>query len=117
MKIEDLFVPYDIAKLLWDKGCKLKAYFGGWDDNQKWYWHPDSDITLDAPTYQQVVDWFREKHNIIVEIWFSPEETDGFIWLYEIYNKGKETEAHGNYFNNYYEALTEAIKHALTLIP
>jgi hypothetical protein len=114
--MKHLFVPYDIAKLLWDKGCKLEAYFGGWDGNQKWYWHPDSDITLDAPLYQQVVDWFREKHKIKVEVrLYGNSFQQSYVpAIIEGLNPNRTKELQS--FGDYYEALTEAINQALNII-
>lgn len=66
---------------------------------------------ISAPLYQQVVDWFREKHSIIInavpdeslQIYCGKvEDKDGFI----------ETED----TSSYYEALAKAIEESLKLI-
>jgi len=105
-----LFVPYELAVKLKEKNCLLENYFGGWGNNKKWYWHPDSDITLDAPLYQQVVDWLREKHDLNIGMNYFKIGTVSY-WEYrihykDIYGQGGE----------YYNALTKAIEEALKLI-
>jgi hypothetical protein len=86
-----------------------------------WAYH-----VCDTPLYQQVIDWFREKHNI----WISYElQTDEFyggkygskvvirsvtIAPYK-YKQIQAARAY-MYFNNPYEALDEAILEALELI-
>lgn len=67
---------------------------------------------VDAPLYQQVQDWFREKHNISIELHWQ-QGSQGWSYCYG-YNAGdwffpKET-------YKYYEALTKAIEEAIKLI-
>ena len=58
--MEKEFVPYELSielkELGFDEPC-----FGGWDKNKKWYYHPDSDIIVDAPLWQQAFDWCLNK--------------------------------------------------------
>lgn len=58
--MEKEFVPYELAVKLKELGFD-EPCFGGWDNGNKWYYHPDSDIMVDAPLWQQAFDWFREK--------------------------------------------------------
>ena len=57
------FVPYELSLKLKNIGFN-EPCFGGWDDDKIWYYHPDSDIIVDAPLWQQAFDWFREKHSL-----------------------------------------------------
>lgn len=60
---------------------------------------------LTAPTYQQVIDWLRNEHNIILYV-YIPNETDYFAHSLE--HKAK--------YNEYYEALNKGIEDAFEII-
>jgi len=66
--MEKEFVPFELAVKMKELGFESHSFFGGWDSDIKWHWHPDSDIILDAPLWQQAFDWFREVHNHHVNI-------------------------------------------------
>lgn len=70
-----------------------------------------------APLYQQVFQWFREKHNIIIEVWYDETQVDvdGFTWLYEIYVDNITHEHDGSYYDNFYECREGAILKAIEL--
>lgn len=89
--VEELFVSYETAKKLKEKGFDSVWRYNYWllsplrnmiptqtqlDHDimfgDKYYecyheTHPN-DILIPAPIYQQVVDWFREKHNIMIHV-------------------------------------------------
>jgi hypothetical protein len=82
----------------------------------------ESNYWLTCPTYCQVTDWFREKHNICVSsdgilnktvkpyaIWFIPTVTT----MDEGYDSPFDVDS---ITDNYYGALNEAINEALKLI-
>lgn len=58
-----LFVPYkkslELKELGFDEPC-----IRGWDKNRKIWYHPDSDIVTDNPTYSQAFRWFRNKYKL-----------------------------------------------------
>jgi len=59
--MEDL-VLYDEALEMKDIGFD-EPCFGGFGINSTvWFWHPDSDIITDCPTYAQCFRWFRKKY-------------------------------------------------------
>ena len=75
--MKDLFVPYDIALLAKEKGFKeecFRIYANYYTDNtialiedpDKGELYPSYNWVnkIAAPLYQQLVDWFREKHNL-----------------------------------------------------
>ncbi len=114
--MENLFVPYEIAKQLKEKGFDAETLAHYINNTELLiirnnYMHENH---IKAPLYQQVVDWFREKHNTsIVQIptvkmfcfgCFVPTNPHRPIG-----NK-KFVEA------NYYEALNKAIEEAIKLI-
>lgn len=122
--MKHLFVPYETALELKEKGfdesClgyynwkKVFAFMTmGVSNSDAEQALPDGTVT--APIYQQVIDWFREKHNIDIfcqRDWVGGnclgycaniENDDGII----------ETET----YDNYYKALDKAIEEALKLI-
>ena len=68
-----------------------------------------------VPLWQQVIDWFREVKNIIVEVWYDNTQDDGFSWLYEIYIDNNEHQHDGSYYDSFYEAREQAILKAIEL--
>jgi hypothetical protein len=64
--IEEQCIDRDTAYEINKKGFNLSCV-GGWDKEGVELFHPDSDITIDAPLFQQVVDWFEIK-GINIEI-------------------------------------------------
>ncbi len=68
---------------------------------------------ISAPLHQQVIDWFREKHNIIILV-----EVATYInsFNYRFYIETIDDKVEGFKTNNYYEALNKAIEEALELI-
>ena len=115
--MQHLFVKRYLAQALWDRGMQLPAYFGGWDDDGHWLWHPDSGITLDAPVYQQVIDWFREVHGIFIWVesvqHYAPKQIQFFWQCPQFIEKNPRTNTWNDY---YYGAYDDAIINALTLI-
>ena len=61
--IESLFCPYKqslaLKELRFEEPCMR-----GWDKNGKIWYHPDSDIVLDNPTFSQAFRFFREKYGL-----------------------------------------------------
>ena len=61
--MESLFCPYELAlelkELRFEEPCMR-----GWDKNGKIWYHPDSDIVLDNPTFSQAFRFFREKYGL-----------------------------------------------------
>ena len=94
--MKELFVPFDVAKLLEEKGfdedciCGFNkfglliskvSYSSGRDC--ECIWGKDDIGTLRAPLYQQVVDWLDNKGfniNISSEYYY-----DGINWLWQIF--------------------------------
>ena len=61
--VESLFCPYKqslaLKELRFEEPC-----IRGWDKNGKIWYHPDSDIVLDNPTFSQAFRFFREKYGL-----------------------------------------------------
>ncbi len=139
--MKNLFVPLELMLKLEEKGfmedCICGYNKGGRlvskisirsGEDCSWVWERYDDSETRAATWQQVVDWFREKHGIIIR--------NDFCVMSCTYNplekhfKFKLLKAKGNWidnamseqhrnksYNNYYEGLSFYIEQALTLIP
>lgn len=113
--MKHLFVPYELAILAKEKGFNepcLASYL-----NTKLRWHTDglnnSDQwlgkSITAPLYQQLVDWFREKHNIHV---LPKLLSNGYCW--EV-TKDNMTQFYP-FTTDYYVGRIETLKEAFKLI-
>lgn len=131
--MKHLFVPYELALKLKEKGfdeeCFYRYNHNGsgspnpkWDgklvNNRKWERFADYDDCIAAPLYQQVVDWFREKYSIEIEIASTME---GGYYYYIFTNTEDEERFEDLEYTEkkkltYYEALTKAIEEAFTLL-
>jgi len=76
------FVTYEIAKRLKDLGADFEdilAYYGGHGD--EYFSFPkrinEYKGNIDAPLWQQVIDWLREKHNLHIK-----PSRDGGWWSF-----------------------------------
>lgn len=108
---ETLFVPYDIALKLKEHGFENPC-FGGYDKNKKWKWHPDSDIVLDVPTWEQCLRYFRESHVILIVIDYADYN---YRWkLIDI--TACKTEVIDFGLKSYYDACVCAINYCFELI-
>ena len=65
--MEKEFIPYEQAVALKELGFD-EPCFRGWYEDEGLYYHPDSDIVLDNPTFSQAFRWFREKYGYDVTI-------------------------------------------------
>lgn len=157
--MEKLFVPYELAEKLKEKGFD-EICFGFYNcismstqgkHTLKYFkennlynnsmFHP---AQVCAPMYQQAVDWFRDKHDILISIepTFAPKYKTRYSFMIHGANE-RSSSAHKDYINvttenhcfkrfstdkhpkwktlpsftgDYYEALDIAIKEALKLI-
>ena len=123
--MKHLFVPYELAVKLKEKGfdepviASYKSEFKN-DIYPTKYWSEDNrnsmwiEGIISAPLYQQVIDWFREKHNLHIEV---RRNLDG--WAYNIieFSKGNKCIiSKPNETEDYYQELKTAIEEALKLI-
>lgn len=126
--MEKQFVPYEFALKLKEKGfCEntLGYYIDG--DFTYFMESEGGGEWVNAPLYQQVIDWFREKYDIHIHISRTycyvgdkPRTFDG--WCVYIDNGIEDSDLECNskfietFYPTYYEALTKAIEEALKLI-
>ena len=115
--ITEDYVPYEIAKLLKEKGFDGEC-FAAYNGNGKLYEFDEEvdDNTpywSDAPTLQMAMKWLREAHNIIISI-FPTIETDMIVredYSYAIYKN--KISVYQNCSITYEQACEAAIKHCL----
>lgn len=141
MGIKELFVSHKIAFALKELGFD-EPCFGIYDDKGNWsvvrfdgkthtvnnsyYFHlkrqsPDHlelDKICSAPLYQQVVDWFREEHNIEITANKFTYKNGRRIYDYDVsineLEDDREDDLDG--YESYYDALNVAIKRTIELI-
>jgi len=134
--MKEQFVPYELAIKLKEKGFD-ESCFGLYNIYETYGQHGIINISdlllinvnkgfkgenaIIAPLYQQVIDWFRKKYNIIIEVQFLgglTKETAQYIftvWVGEEYGIENDDSTQ-DWSNNYEEVRQKAIEHALTLI-
>lgn len=144
--MEKLFVPYQLAKQLKEKGfnefCLAKWMLDikgdiiphfrfNYEKEGLWAQHNSKDTSglngnngkdflWSAPMYQQVLDWFREKHNLHIEVYIGSD--DKKIWWNVSLCKVRlgfdhdpiNEESIGG--DTYYESLNKTIEETLKLI-
>lgn len=137
MNTKDLFVSYSLNKQLQEKGFNEHCFGVIYPDGEILFSSPDLTTIMSrkekncikAAMHQQVLDWFREKHDIHIELEL---EDNSKIYNYSICIKDsriKNREYHDNDMLDqakpifvkyktsvYYEALNKAIEEALKLI-
>lgn len=123
--MKNLFLPYELSILAKEKGFNepcLTWYLSigvlneANRDLRLSNFNTDT-FAVSAPIYQQIIDWLREEHRIIVSVDVSPY-TPSLNWGYvkSVESKiGKWTNEQENPLP-YYEALNKAIKEALILL-
>lgn len=143
--MKHLFIPYELSLLAkekeFDEPCL--AYYDCYNGGSHFFLNEKAvsqdyvdyitggtDTAVLAPLYQQIIDWFREKHSIDIDLW-TLRKTWSFT-LSDISEKGwtKKDKENKNVdrlypralsddckdFDLYYEALNKAIEEAFKLI-
>ncbi len=132
--IKDIFVSYQIAKQLKEKGFDEEC-FGYYNDDRQFCFIKISAGIFDqsgiknedchrlniiVPTHQQVLDWLRE-NGIVISIY---NNASGYLWNMaktiggtEIRDSNYDGPNDSGCWDTYYEALNTAILTAITLIP
>jgi len=124
--MKNLFIPYELAVIAKEKGFN-EPCFGFYTEEYKEliFSQPKIHLSnslptkpLNAPMYQQIVDWFREKHNIEVSVKSWKNEGDGkVIYVYSNKILGLPSTFRFDFKSElYYETLNKAIEEAFNLI-
>jgi hypothetical protein len=129
-----LFVPYEIAMQLKEKGFN-EPCLGFYSDNidtdvfiERIKRQPCADHATDcsAPTHEQAIDWLRENHSLSVSVlpYKNSEDKIELCWyytvtivgIYDIFCNAESLGASQENYESYNEALNEAFEQALKLI-
>lgn len=128
--MKHLFVPYELAKLAKEKGFDgncLATYIEGETgisyilqmNRKKLLPAALTGFTTNAPLYQQLVDWFREKHGIVIQLHHLIPTC--YYWSFHATTESgskliKKASGRITSRDDYYEALTKALEEAFKLI-
>lgn len=114
--MKHLFIPYPLAVLAKEKGFKEKC-IATYDVNKKIELHDYSAIgisILSAPLYQQIIDWFREKHDLCIEVGYRNAYKKFTGSIHPIYPKTLAFV--GEFCDEYYGSMNKTIEQAFKLI-
>ena len=130
--MEKLFVSIELAIMAKEKEFNEEVFGFYWRDTYDLVYDNaigyHSGMHLSAPTHQQLIDWFREKHGIYVNADLLPNVTKykgTFVPLsfipkkyknFESYAKDREKYSTVDSYDDYYEALNKALEEAFKLI-
>lgn len=112
---------FDVECICFYKDGKLSITDQHWGSNisgiSKELGYRIDDLIL-APTHQQVTDWLRDEHGIIIVVMPFLMEDNTITYEYTNYtDKDQDEIDHGDGpYENYYDALNAAIKSALSCI-
>ena len=109
--MEKEFVTYEIASALKELGFD-EPCIRGWDKNGKIWYHPDSDIVLDNPTFSQAFRCFREKYKLVTWVYCS-NESNGY---FAIILAHKRLVLYDAQFNTYEEAELACLKKLIEIV-
>ena len=139
--MKNLFVTYEIAKALKDKGytqmCFAKYLEPDKDKeiknlitnnpNQPWFNfngmfvepnNTDSNILISAPLYQQLIDWFEETYNIKIDWGKGENPTNYYPIIIDYNNKCEHNWKHlpSHWCDTKHMVINKSIEEALRLI-
>lgn len=118
--MEELFVPHKIAILAKENGYNEKT-FKVYDTQGAIQEEAVMDILeqekVNAPLYQQLIDWFRETHKLHIKVqWrtFAVKNCDGYY--YDFNDTGKRPQDYHTGSDSYYGTMNIALTKAFELI-
>ena len=114
--MKHLFVPYELALLAKEKGFDEPCFgfYNLFTDEFCYNSAPStfsSKDVLQAPLYQQLVDWFRKEFEIYIQV--IHYDAGHFEWTIK---QGKKFRYPHTTFTSYYEALNSALTKSFELI-
>lgn len=130
--MNNLFIPYELAVIAYKKGFEIKGYGIGWyykrrdtgeihgldtfyiDTNQNIEQWDKIDEPIEAILYQQILDWLRDKHKLLIVTTHATPKNKYVSIIYKEWNI--EVYATLHYLDNYYESFNKVIEEALKLI-
>ena len=120
-------LPYNLASIAKTKGfdlpvlaaydrCEMLSSHSRGVFNPLNYNSKNGGDYVSAPLYQEIVDWFREKYGLWIELQLDTNAKMIDIAIYDINASQEATHVSGISTLNYYEALNKAIQEAFKLI-
>jgi len=118
--MKHLFIPYELAVIAKEKGFDepcLGWYFKKLDNKEfilclgEAHKSNLKNTAILSPLYQQIIDWFREKHKISVEPYSLLKTAKTFHTIYRI-----QKLVYKGYRDFNYKTLNKAIEEAFKLI-
>lgn len=135
--MKEQFVPYKIAlklkELGFDEECLAYYYKHGNSKKEKLFYYPSQDeydiddhpylepnskTNSDAPLWQQAFDWFRDKYNLVSEIFHNPEY-EWKNWKYRFYwttERLRLSNISDGHYETYEEARLECLKKLIKIV-
>lgn len=127
--MKKLFAPYGLALLAKEKGFNEPCFTYYTSDSvlisgvvsQNLNNFNTDTFTVSAPLYQQLVDWFREEHEIVIDVFqeYDGDNVYSGFWEVDISELKKYKQPHAlvieEVFVDYYEALNKALTEAFKL--
>jgi len=119
MEIKEVYVSYDVAKLLYERGfyepCDMYYKMScKSDEPEEVLWEElnyGQERYIKAPTHQMATDWLRVRHGIFICITYEPEPGDKFEWHALIRKDGKTIKfTDGIRISDYHRLLDHAIR-------
>ena len=83
--MEKIFIPYEQSLQLKELGFN-ELCIRGWYEDESLYYHPDSDIILDNPTFSQAFKFFRDKYEKYGTIRYGYNEFNKSVYLFPCIN-------------------------------
>lgn len=124
--MKNLFVPYELAKLAKEKGFAEQciAVYSEAEQEPLIHKHPHNCINgpllhpaaITAPTWQQLVDWFRDMHNLIITVfpkYLDDGQTLSYTFMVTRFGDGVWE---GGGMKYYHEAHTAALTKAFEIL-
>ena len=125
--MKNQFVSYEIALALKELGFDEEC-FGWFYLNKPSYIEYErcklkdcSNVHIPSPLYQQVEQWFREKHQIIIAVHAyrdldAIDEVDQILWEFTLWDKEWNDTSDYTYYHSYEEAREAAILEAIKIV-
>ena len=125
--MKNQFVSYEIALALKELGFDEEC-FGWFYLNKPSYIEYErcklkecSNVHIPSPLYQQVEQWFREKHQIIIAVHAyrdldAIDEVDQILWEFTLWDKEWNDTSDYTYYHSYEEARDAAILEAIKIV-
>lgn len=109
--MESLFIPFELAVIAKEKGFEEEC-FGGYTQERLFVYGEEyyyRSIKIDAPLYQQIVNWFDEL-GIFITISYVAPDTNKFGIRIDCYTKNRNIT---NYYTHIYATRVEAENKAI----